>query len=77
MRTTLVAFILLLIFNTNVSAQFGMVDNSFGVDGKVITNIDYITGGSCVAVQKNGRILAGTAYLDFYDKYDFYLTRFL
>jgi len=76
MRTTLYAFILLLLFNTNVSAQFGTIDSSFSQDGKVVTNY-HDAAAYCVVMQPDGKILLGGRKYDFYDDDgDFLLTRY-
>lgn len=77
MRTILFTCILLLVFNKNVIAQFGTIDSSFGEHGKVVTSLGDAYATS-VIVQKNGKIVVGGTYFDFYsgDKEFFYLTRF-
>ena len=76
MRTTLVTLILLLVFTTNVNAQFGMIDSSFGVDGKVTTQL-YQVQAYAIAVQNSGKILVAGSRVDASQyKYDFFLGRF-
>ena len=76
MRTTLVTIILLLLF-TNINAQFGTIDSSFGVNGKITSSL-YYAYATNVVVQKNGKIVAGGSYFDGFGDYysHFYITRF-
>ena len=53
-------FLLLLLLSDKVKAQPGSLDESFGIDGKVITNNgwQWIIGSSCL-MQPDGKIVAG------------------
>lgn len=61
-----------------LSAQQGVLDSSFGTDGKVITNIDLEAGANAVAIQSDGKIVAAgwTKYSGGLFSYDFTIAQY-
>lgn len=69
-----------LIISISSFAQDGTLDNSFGVNGKVLTNVGESThhDGKKIKVQADGKILvAGDCLTSISGSWDFFVTRFL
>ncbi|MBI2258076.1 MAG: T9SS type A sorting domain-containing protein [Flavobacteriia bacterium] len=62
-------FLLFSLSLTSIFSQVGYLDNSFGTNGKVSTNIgNYIDGITCVELQLDGKIVAaGYSYVSNYE----------